>query len=550
MNNNIDLKKTEKMGYINFWCQKVIPLVFDDSLSYYEAICKFMQKLNEVISALNNNAECIDELQGKYIILQRNFDALEVKWEEFKTYIENKFNTFKTEITTKEENFETTINNEFNSFKNYVENYLNNIDVQSYVNIKIDELAESGYFSTLLTNLGFNPDNYLAKNNTTVYVPTNDYNPATKKYVDEHSSQGTVYSAGDGIKIENDTISSENSNIKNSSALPISNPPSNDGVYVNSSTFIAGYNSLNLVSKPTGKVKILGDENRWGNGGSNGNPIVIGNKNNISGDGINRNIIIGNQNTIGHNSKANNGIFIGRNITYKEDYADNNFPIVIANPETKGENAIEIIDNWIKINTYIDFNNDITLIGNLNGKGTIFAFGINDVGDDFTAITPYLDSPDYQDRCVPMKAFSGDIGVKNLLLNANKVNRFFDEYDKQLICVITYENNVTGNTRLILRNGFYFLNMSVTYPSSITGNDSTLTLFRINITSSDTKINGFKNFNAIIVNKNDTSSKERTAPIRVVKLNDTEYSIVYVGNETENKPYNYTIEFGGVIGYL
>ena len=538
MNNNIDLKKTEKMGYINFWCQKVIPLVFDDSLSYYEAICKFMQKLNEVISALNNNAECIDELQGKYIILQKNFDALEEKWEEFKTY-----------ITTKEENFETTINNEFTTFKNYVENYLNNIDVQRYVNVKIEQLAESGYFNTLLTNLGFNPDNYLAKNNTTLYVPTNDYNPATKKYVDEHSSEGTVYSAGDGIKIENNTISSENSNIKNSSQTVISNPPVNDGVYVNSRTFIAGYNSLNTLSKPSGRVKILGDENSWGNGGSNGNPIIIGNSNNINGDGINRSIIIGNQNKIGHNSKANNGIFIGRNITYKEDYADSNFPIVIANPETKGENAIEIIDNWIKINTYIDFNNDITLIGNLNGKGSITAFGIND-GDDFTAIIPYLDNPDYQDRCVPMKAFTGDTDVKNLLLNAPRVNNFFNEYDKQLIYGITYENNVTGNTQLILRNGFYFLNMSITYPSSITGNDSTLTLFRINITSSNTKINGFKNFNAIIVNKNDTSSKERTAPIRVVKLSDTEYSIVYVGNETENKPYNYTIEFGGVIGYL
>ena len=149
-----------------------------------------------------------------------------------------------------------------------------------------------------------------------------------------------------------------------------------------------------------------------------------------------------------------------------------------------------------------------------------------------------------------MKAFTGDTNVKNLLLNAPKIDNFFNKYDKQLNYGITYENNVTGNTQLILRNGFYFLNMSVTYPSSITGNDSTLTLFRININSSDTKINGFKNFNAIIVNKNDTSSKERTAPIRVVKLNDTEYSIVYVGNETENKPYNYTIEFGGVIGYL
>lgn len=550
MNNNIDLKKTEKMNYISFWCQKVIPLVFDDSLSYYEAVCKFMQKLNEVISALNNNALCIDELQDKYIILQKNFDTLEEKWEEFKTYIENEFNTFKTDLTTRQDNFETTINDEFTSFKTYVENYLNNIDVQSYVNIKIDELVDSGYFNTLLASLGFNPDNYLAKNNTSVYVPTDDYNPATKKYVDEHSSQGVVYNAGDGIKIENDTISSENSNIKNSSSNVISNPPLNDGVYVNSSTFIAGYNSLNLLSKPTGKVKILGDENRWGNGGSNGNPIVIGNSNNINGDGINRSIIIGNENNIGHNSKANNGIFIGRNITYKEEYADNALPIIIANPSTNGENAIEIIDNNVKFLTDTQFLIDVTFHENINGKGNITGLGIQDVSEDFTQITDYIDNPDYKDRCVPMKAFNGDTNVKNLLLNASKVNNFFDKYDKQLIYGINYENNVTGDTQVILRNGFYFLNMSVKYPASISGSDSTLTLFKINITSSDTKINGFKNFNAIIVNKNDTSSKERTAPIRVVKTSDTEYSVVYVGNETEEKPYNYTIEFGGVIGYL
>lgn len=550
MNNNIDLKKTEKMNYISFWCQKVIPLVFDDSLSYYEAVCKFMQKLNEVISALNNNALCIDELQDKYIILQNNFDTLEKEWKAFQTKIENEFDTFKTDLTTRQDNFETTINDEFTSFKTYVENYLNNIDVQSYVNIKIDELVDSGYFNTLLASLGFNPDNYLAKNNTSVYVPSDDYNPATKKYVDEHSSQGVVYNAGDGIKIENDTISSENSNIKNSSSNVISNPPLNDGVYVNSSTFIAGHNSLNLLSKPTGNVKILGDENRWGNGGSNGNPIVIGNSNNINGDGINRSIIIGNENNIGHNSKANNGIFIGRNITYKEEYADNALPIIIANPSTKGENAIEIIDNNTKINTYTEFDNDIAITGNLNGKNTINGIGINDLGGDLTAITTYLNNPDYQDRCIPMKAFSGDINVKNLLLDAPKINNFFDKYDKQLIYNISYENNVTGDTQIILRNGFYFLNMSVTYPSSIVGSDSTLTLFRINITSSDTKLFGFKNFNAIIVNKNDTSSKERTAPIRVVKTSDTVYSVVYVGNETEEKPYNYTIEFGGVIGYL
>lgn len=34
---------------IRFYCQKVLPLVYDDSLSYYEALCKFAETLNETI---------------------------------------------------------------------------------------------------------------------------------------------------------------------------------------------------------------------------------------------------------------------------------------------------------------------------------------------------------------------------------------------------------------------------------------------------------------------------------------------------------------------
>lgn len=36
-----------------FWCQKVLPVVFDDSLSYYEVLCKLSSKLNEVINTIN-----------------------------------------------------------------------------------------------------------------------------------------------------------------------------------------------------------------------------------------------------------------------------------------------------------------------------------------------------------------------------------------------------------------------------------------------------------------------------------------------------------------
>lgn len=38
---------------VKFWCQKVLPLVYDDSLSYYELLGKVINQLNEVIA--NNN---------------------------------------------------------------------------------------------------------------------------------------------------------------------------------------------------------------------------------------------------------------------------------------------------------------------------------------------------------------------------------------------------------------------------------------------------------------------------------------------------------------
>lgn len=32
-----------------FWCQKVLPLVYDDSLSYYEVLCKVVDYINSLI---------------------------------------------------------------------------------------------------------------------------------------------------------------------------------------------------------------------------------------------------------------------------------------------------------------------------------------------------------------------------------------------------------------------------------------------------------------------------------------------------------------------
>jgi len=44
----------EMMQRMQFWCQKVLPLVYDDSLSYYELLCKVVDYLNRVIDNEND----------------------------------------------------------------------------------------------------------------------------------------------------------------------------------------------------------------------------------------------------------------------------------------------------------------------------------------------------------------------------------------------------------------------------------------------------------------------------------------------------------------
>ena len=53
----------KKLEHFNFWCQKVLPLVYDDSLSYYEVLCKVVEAINSIIGDSNSIISNIDELQ-------------------------------------------------------------------------------------------------------------------------------------------------------------------------------------------------------------------------------------------------------------------------------------------------------------------------------------------------------------------------------------------------------------------------------------------------------------------------------------------------------
>lgn len=55
----------------NFWCQKVLPQVYDDSLSYYEAICQLAEYVNEIMVDDSNADEEIKKLSNRISILEK-----------------------------------------------------------------------------------------------------------------------------------------------------------------------------------------------------------------------------------------------------------------------------------------------------------------------------------------------------------------------------------------------------------------------------------------------------------------------------------------------
>lgn len=94
-----------------YWCQKVLPLVYDESLSYYELLCKVVDYLNKTMEDVSNMNTDITNIYAAYTKLQ---DA-------------------------------------FNELVGYVNNYFDNLDVQDEINKKLDEMASNGTLSEIFS---------------------------------------------------------------------------------------------------------------------------------------------------------------------------------------------------------------------------------------------------------------------------------------------------------------------------------------------------------------------------------------------------------------
>ena len=65
-----NLKGYTGVQRLRFWAHKVLPLVYDESLSYYEFLCKVVAYLNDVIADLQTSEENIQELAESFKELQ------------------------------------------------------------------------------------------------------------------------------------------------------------------------------------------------------------------------------------------------------------------------------------------------------------------------------------------------------------------------------------------------------------------------------------------------------------------------------------------------
>ena len=68
--------------FFRFWCYKVLPLVYDDSLSYYEILCKVVDYINNLIETDKVQNDGIEKLKKEVQEVQKWIDNFDTSYAE------------------------------------------------------------------------------------------------------------------------------------------------------------------------------------------------------------------------------------------------------------------------------------------------------------------------------------------------------------------------------------------------------------------------------------------------------------------------------------
>lgn len=180
-------------GPFNFWCQKVLPAVYDDSLSYYEVLTKTVDYLNKVIEDDQNLIELVN-------------------------------------------NLETWVNEN----KEYIDNYFENLNVQNEINVKLDKMAEDGTLGEIIDPIleQFEQDTMTSISQQVADWLQDNITPTTPAI----DASLTVSGAGADAKVTGDNITELKNTLNKSTG--------NYSVTIENGKYISAGESINIPPTP------------------------------------------------------------------------------------------------------------------------------------------------------------------------------------------------------------------------------------------------------------------------------------------------------------
>lgn len=66
----------ERLTQFRFWCQKVLPLVYDNSLSYYEVLCKLTEHINGMVEGVEIAIESVQDLAVDVAEIEKELEKI------------------------------------------------------------------------------------------------------------------------------------------------------------------------------------------------------------------------------------------------------------------------------------------------------------------------------------------------------------------------------------------------------------------------------------------------------------------------------------------
>lgn len=134
------------------YCAKVLPVVFDNSLSYYEFLGHIQLKLNEVIKALNSQNLVFVEFTHMIELELQNFEAyMEERQTNFEEQMQQEWEIFKTELRAEWAAFKEGLRAEWEAEKELNEQFRTDMQ-EAFENFQTLIATQQQQFETLITN--------------------------------------------------------------------------------------------------------------------------------------------------------------------------------------------------------------------------------------------------------------------------------------------------------------------------------------------------------------------------------------------------------------